>query len=122
MLKRLLFGLILIFFATPAMAQVTAAGFVETLKPMEGKPLGDTTIILVSARAEDSVVVLTLDSADWGVAREQITGVFLQGFCASGDDKGFFDNMQLRVDTLEKGQGLTVGEVIDKCPAEGDAE
>lgn len=116
MLKRLMFCLFLTFFATPAAAQVSAAEFAESVQSMVGKDSGP--IGIASIKAEGSVVVVVLDASDWEGARESATDSVLLGFCESGDESGFFTNKQLRVDTLEKGRGLIVGRVVNKCPEE----
>ena len=121
MLKHLFFGLLLTVTATPAMAQLTASEFAAKLKPAEGKPLGDTDIKIVTVRAEGTLAILTLDSPDWGTERGTVTDVFAGTFCADGENPDFFARMQLRIDTLEKGEGLVTGRVVDKCPP-ADAE
>jgi hypothetical protein len=116
MFKPLLFGMLLTFTATPAMAQVTASEFAERLAPLIGEPLGDTNIKLFGARAEGAVAILTLDSPDWEGERANASDIFVRTFCEVGENVAFFSRMQVRIDTLEKGQGLIAGEVVSKCP------
>lgn len=120
MLKRLFLGLLLTFTATPAMAQLSADEFASRLKPMIGKPLGETTITVHAIRAEGTLAILTLDAPDWGNERDSVTLVFSRTFCGNEPNSPFFSRMQLRIDTVEKGTGLVTGEVVDKCPPPAD--
>ena len=116
MLKRLFFGLLLMFTATPAMAQMTAAEFADKLAPAVGKPLGETNITVAAVKADGSLAILTLDSPDWGGQRGNVTQVFSATFCGGEETSNFFDKLRLRIDTLENGKGLVTGTVVDKCP------
>lgn len=116
MFKRLFLGLFVMFFATPAMAQLTAQEFAGRLQPMVGKPLGDTNITVFAVRAEGNVAILTLNSPDWQNERANVTEVFTRTFCGDDENSPFFSKMQMRIDTLLNGKDLVTGEVVEKCP------
>jgi len=116
MVMRLIFAAVLAFVVTPAMAQVSAESFAERIQPMVGKPvMGKVT--LSSARAEGDLLIIVLDTPSWeGLDRAQVPSLFLEGFCQTGDDRGFFKVSRLRVDTLDNGKDLATGQVVTKCP------
>jgi hypothetical protein len=74
----------------------------------------------VSARAEDNLLVLTMDGRrGWRrrKSNEELTRETMGGFC--GPEGNFLTTMgggSLRVDTLEDGANLERGTVMSECP------
>jgi hypothetical protein len=74
----------------------------------------------VSARAEDNLLVLTMDGRrGWRrrKSNEEVTRETMRGFCGSeGNFLATVGGGSLRVDTLEDGANLERGTVMSECP------
>lgn len=105
---------------TPAprqQVQVTAAFLAERTQDMVGQEFeGGITIHAIAA--EGDILVFTLNGpAGWraGFTADTISALLINGFCESAPQ--FFElGVPLRVDSLDGGQGLLKGPLVDRCP------
>jgi hypothetical protein len=104
--------------ATPPPPGRSVAGFAAFLQ--EDLPHRFDGYNAVSARAEDNLLVLTMDGrAGWRrrKSNEELTRETMRGFC--GPEGNFLATVgggSLRVDTLEDGANLERGTVMSECP------
>jgi hypothetical protein len=97
----------------------SVAGFAAFLQ--EDLPHRFDGYTAVSARAEDNLLVLTMDGRrGWRQRKsnEEVTRETMRGFC--GPEGNFLATVgggSLRVDTLEDGANLERGAVMSDCPA-----
>lgn len=97
----------------------SVAGFAAYLQ--EDLPHRFSGYTAVSARAEDNLLVLTMDGRrGWRrrKSNEELTRETMSGFC--GPEGNFLATVgggSLRVDTLEDGANLERGNVMSECPA-----
>ena len=103
--------------ATPAPGR-SVAGFAAFLQ--EDLPHRFSGYTAVSARAEDNLLVLTMDGRrGWRrrKSNDELTRETMSGFC--GPEGNFLATVgggSLRVDTLEDGANLERGTVMSECP------
>lgn len=126
MIKRLIFGLMfaVMAWAAPAMAQVqTAADVAGRLQSLVGKEY-EGGLKFISVVAEDKTLVLTIDGqTGWnGVTQDEITQIFMGGFCADPDGAKFLKTSWIRIDTLDHGANLSKGKPTNTCPPPEEAK
>jgi hypothetical protein len=104
--------------ATPPPPARSVAGFAAFLQ--EDLPHRFNGYTAVSARAEDNLLVFTMDGRrGWRrrKSNEELTRETMRGFC--GPEGNFLTTLgggSLRVDTLEDGASLERGIVMSECP------
>jgi hypothetical protein len=99
---------------------LNTATFVEMLRPMVGRDLGDGAK-LTSVRADGQTLVMVMDGpTGWrtGLDQATIAWVLLEDACSRPGGFRLFDGThKLRLDTTEGGNNLIQGQVIGHCPA-----
>ncbi len=126
MIKRIMMAAVLaIGVAGPAMAGQTsgadmAASLASKLQGAVGQK-EDGGVLFAAVRAEGDTVIVTIDGTEgWhGVTPAQLTNSFLTGFCTDPvKAKAYFALSAIRIDTLEFGKNLQVGQRATACPAQ----
>ena len=123
MIHTMLLALALAAQGGPEPVALTPAQFAQAIQGVVGQTY-EGGVRIARIYSEGQAVVIVLDGPPgWrnvGSA-EQITNIFMGGFCDGRDFEYFVHGNEMRVDTSEGGTALRAGPPIRACPHPADA-